>query len=84
MASIITGIGIGLAGAVVLALLWLMVYRKRAQAQLAEARRESGRIIEDAKKSASARVKEAELEAKETLLQMRSEFDKQASSVATS
>ena len=78
MASIITGIGIGLAGAVVLALLWSMVYRKRAEAQLAEARRESGRIIEDAKKSASASVKEAELEAKEKLLQMRSEFDKQA------
>ena len=78
MASIVTGIGIGLAGAVVLALLWSMVYRKRAEAQLAETRRESGRIIEDAKKSASARVKEAELEAKETLLQMRSEFDKQA------
>ncbi|MGZ8853996.1 MAG: ribonuclease Y [Thermoanaerobaculia bacterium] len=78
MASIITGIGIGLAGAVVLALLWSMVYRKRAEAQVAEARREAGRIIEDAKKSASARVKEAELEAKENLLQMRSEFDKQA------
>ena len=78
MAAIITGIGIGLAGAVVLALLWSMVYRKRAEAQLAEARRESGRILEDAKKSASARVKEAELEAKEKLLQMRSEFDKQA------
>jgi ribonucrease Y len=78
LASIITGIGIGLAGAVVLALLWSMVYRKRAEAQLAEARRESGRIIEDATKSASARVKEAELEAKEKLLQMRSEFDKQA------
>jgi ribonuclease Y len=78
LASIITGIGIGLAGAVVLALLWSMVYRKRAEAQLAEARRESGRIIEDAKKSASASVKEAELEAKEKLLQMRSEFDKQA------
>jgi ribonuclease Y len=78
LAAIITGIGIGLAGAVVLALLWSIVYRKRAEAQLAEARRESGRIIEDATKSVSARVKEAELEAKEKLLQMRSEFDKQA------
>ena len=76
--QIIIAVAIGIAGAVVLALLWAMVYRKRAEAQLAEARREAGRIVEDAKKSADARVKEANLEAKEKLLQMRSEFDKQA------
>ena len=32
MVPIITGIAIGIAGAVVLALLWAMVYRKRAEA----------------------------------------------------
>ena len=78
MVPIVTGIAIGIAGAVVLALLWAMVYRKRAEAQVAEARREAGRIVDDAKKSADASVKEANLEAKEKLLQMRSEFDKQA------
>ena len=78
MVPIVTGIAIGIAGAVVLALLWAMVYRKRAEAQVAEARREAGRIVDDAKKSADAYVKEANLEAKEKLLAMRSEFDKQA------
>ncbi|HKO57616.1 MAG TPA: ribonuclease Y [Thermoanaerobaculia bacterium] len=69
---------IGLAGAVVLALVWRAVSRKSAQAQLDEARRSAERIIEDARKSAESRVKEADLEAKEKLLQMRSDFDRQA------
>ena len=76
LVTIVTGIAIGIAGAVVLALLWAMVYRKRAEAQVAEARREAGRIVDDAKKSADASVKEANLEAEEKLLAVRSEFDK--------
>ncbi len=76
--NILISVAIGVAGAVVLALLWAMVYRKRAAAQLEEARRTGERIVDDAQKSAAARVKEADLEAKENLLQMRSEFDKQA------
>ena len=76
--QILIAIGVGLALAVVLALVWGAIYRKRAEAQLAEARQNAERIVEDAKKQASSRVKEADLEAKEKLLQMRSEFDKQA------
>ena len=76
--QIAIAIGVGLALAVVLALIWGAIYRKRAEAQLADARRAGERIIEDAKKEATSRVKEADLEAKEKLLQMRSEFDKQA------
>jgi ribonuclease Y len=76
--DILISLAIGLTGAVVLALLWAMVYRKRAAAQLQDARRESERVLADATKSAAARVKEADLEAKEKLLQMRTEFDKQA------
>ncbi|HEY6844105.1 MAG TPA: ribonuclease Y [Thermoanaerobaculia bacterium] len=72
---IITG---ALIGAVVLAALWRIVYRKRAEAQLEEARRNAERIIDDARKAAEAKVKEADLEAKEKLLQMRSDFDRQA------
>jgi ribonuclease Y len=71
-------VAIGVVGAVVLALIWGMVYRKRAAAQVEEARRSAERIVEDANKSAQSRAKEAELEAKEKLLLMRSEFDKQA------
>jgi len=69
---------IGVTGAIVLAALWAMVYRKRAQAQLEEARKTGDRILDDARKAADARVKEAELEAKEKQLQMRSDFDRQA------
>lgn len=76
--QVLIAIGVGIAVAVVLALIWAAVSRKRAQAQAEEAHKAADRLIEDAKKQASARVKEADLEAKETLLQMRSEFDKQA------
>jgi len=76
--QVLIAVAVGIAGAVVLALVWSAVYRKRAQAQLEEARKASERIIEDARKQASARVKEADLEAKEKLLQMRSDFDKNA------
>ena len=76
--DILVSVAIGVVGAVILALLWAMVYRKRAEAQVAEARQSAERIVEDARKAADARTKEANLEAKEKLLQMRSEFDKQA------
>ncbi|MGZ4810806.1 MAG: Rnase Y domain-containing protein, partial [Thermoanaerobaculia bacterium] len=46
-----------------------MVSRKRAEAQVAEAKRTADRVVEDANKSAAARLKEADLEAKEKLLQ---------------
>src|SRR5204862_2929997 len=73
---IAAGVGIGVA--VVLALIWSAVSRRRVQAQLAEAKAAGERIIEDAKKQAGSRVKEADLEAKEKLLQMRSDFDRNA------
>jgi len=76
---ILIGIVAGvIAGAVVAALLWAAVYRKRGEAQVQEARRNADRIVEDARKQSEARVKEADLEAKEKLLQMRSDFDRKA------
>jgi ribonuclease Y len=69
---------IGLAGAVVIGALWGAVSRKRAAAQLEEAKRNADRIVEDARKGAEARLKEADLEVKEKLLQMRSDFDRKA------
>ncbi|HJQ35995.1 MAG TPA: ribonuclease Y [Thermoanaerobaculia bacterium] len=76
--QVLIAVAVGIAGAVVLALIWSAVSRKRAQAQLDEARQSGERIVEDAKKQAAARVKEADLEAKEKLLQMRSDFDRNA------
>ena len=76
--TILIAVLIGVAGAVILGALWGVVYRKRAEVQLAEARRTAERILEDARKSAESKVKEADLEAKEKLLSMRSEFDRQS------
>jgi ribonucrease Y len=76
--QVVIAIGVGIVLAVVLALSWAAIYRKRAQAQVEEAKASADRIVNDATKQAASRVKEAELEAKEKLLQMRSEFDKQA------
>ena len=78
MNSVLIAVLIGVAGAVVIGLLWGTVFRKRAAVQLDEARRNAERIVEDARKGAEARLKEAELEAKEKLLQMRSDFDRKA------
>lgn len=77
--TIVLAIVAGLiAGAIAAALMWGVVYRKRGEAQLEEARKGSERIVADARKAAEARAKEAELEAKEKLLQMRADFDRQA------
>jgi ribonucrease Y len=76
--QVLIAVGVGIVLAIALALIWATVSRKRAEAQQEEARRTAERIINDANKQAASRVKEADLEAKEKLLQMRSEFDKQA------
>ena len=55
--QVLIAIGVGLALAVVLALIWGAVYRKRAEEQLAETRKNADRILEDANKQAAARVK---------------------------
>ena len=78
----ITDIGIAVAGAVVgafiLVALWRVVYRKRAEAHVVEAQRNADRVLDDARKAAEAKLKEADLEVKEKLLLMRSDFDRQA------
>ncbi|MEO6260392.1 MAG: ribonuclease Y [Thermoanaerobaculia bacterium] len=76
--TVLIAVLIGVAGAVILGALWGVVNRKRAEVQLAEAKRSAERIVEDARKSAESKVKEADLEAKEKLLSMRSEFDRQS------
>ncbi|MDP9194566.1 MAG: ribonuclease Y [Acidobacteriota bacterium] len=71
-------VGVGIVLAVVLALVWAAISRKRTTAQAEESRLAAERILEDARKQAAARVKEAELEAKEKFLQMRSDFDRKS------
>ena len=78
MAQIAIAVVIGVVGALALAWLWRVVYFKRAQAILDEAKRNGDRLTEDARKQAESRTKEADLEAKEKRLQMQSDFDRQA------
>ncbi len=79
LTTILIGVVAGvIAGAITAALAWGAVYRKRGEAQLDEARRSAERMVDDARKQSEARVKEADLEAKEKLLQMRSDFDRKA------
>ncbi len=78
MNEILIAVLIGVAGAVVIGLLWGTVSRKRAAVQLEEANRNAARIVEDARKSAESKLKETDLEVKEKLLQMRSDFDRKA------
>lgn len=78
LSQVLIAIGVGIVLAVVLALVWAAISRKRTAAQAEESRQTAERILEDARKQAAARVKEADLEAKEKLLQMRSDFDKKS------
>jgi ribonuclease Y len=78
LVQVLIAVGAGIVLAVALALVWATINRKRVNAQLDEAKASADRLIEDAKKQAASHVKEADLEAKEKLLQMRSDFDKQA------
>jgi len=76
--SIAFAIGGAVLGAAVLVALWIVVYRKRAEVQLDEARKSADRLIADARKAAESKLKETDLEVKEKLLLMRSDFDRQA------
>jgi ribonuclease Y len=76
--EILIAAGVGIVLAVILALVWAAISRKRTTAQAEESRLAAERILEDARKQAAARVKEADLEAKEKLLQMRSDFDRKS------
>ena len=76
--AILIGVVGAIVGAVILAALWNVVYGKRAEAHIGEARRNADRILDDARKAAESKLKEADLEAKEKLLQMRGDFDRQA------
>jgi len=76
--TILIAVIAGLVVAAVTTFLLNTVYRRRAEVQFTEAKRNADRIVEDARKAAEAKVREADLEAKEKLLQMRSDFDRQA------
>jgi ribonuclease Y len=69
-------VGVGAAGLTAAVLSFL--FKRRTAGILRNARKESERLLDEARRQADARRREAEIEAREKVLAARSEFDKQA------
>jgi ribonuclease Y len=76
--TLLVALVVGIAAAVLATVIFAVLVRKRTAGIRNAARREAERLLEDAKRQADARRREAEIEAKEKVLAARSEFDKQA------
>ena len=61
--------------AVVVPLVWWLVLRKEGRRLLSQAHLEAEKIVEDAKRQGETRLREADVVAKEKLLQARTEFE---------
>ncbi|HWC65206.1 MAG TPA: ribonuclease Y [Thermoanaerobaculia bacterium] len=68
----------GIAAAIVATVVFSLVVSRRTSGIRNAARREAERLLEDAKRQAEAKRREADIEAKEKILASRAEFDKQA------
>jgi ribonucrease Y len=67
----------GLFGGVVLAWVFVWIRTKQTQGQLEAAKQSAGKIIEEAKKDAAGIRKEAEIQAKDSVLKEKFEFEKE-------
>jgi ribonucrease Y len=68
---------VGLVGGIVATMAVVWGRSKRAGAETAAAKNSASRIIEEAKKDAAAVKKEAELQAKDSVLKERAEFERE-------
>ena len=75
-ASLLVGI-VGLVGGILLAMAVVWVRDKKGKAETETAKNTAARIIEEAKKDATAIKKEAELHAKDSVFKERAEFEKE-------
>ena len=75
-ASLLVGI-VGLVGGILLAMAVAWVRDKKAKAETETAKNTAARILEEAKKDATAIKKEAELHAKDSVLKERAELEKE-------
>jgi len=75
-ASLLVGI-VGLVGGILLALAVVWVRDKKGKAETETAKNTAARILEEAKKDATAIKKEAELHAKDSVLKERAELEKE-------
>jgi ribonuclease Y len=62
-------------GAVLVPLVWWFALRREGHRLLAQARLDAAKVVEDAERQGETRMREAEIAAKEKLLQARSEFE---------
>ena len=69
-------IGVAVAVAVGVPMLWWLLGRNARQRALVEAKRQSERLLEEARRERDTKLREAEVLAKERLLQARAEFEK--------
>jgi ribonuclease Y len=67
----------GLAAGIVLAVVFAWVRSKQTQGQLKVAKQAAARVIEESKKDALAIRKEAEIQAKDTILREKAEFERE-------
>ena len=75
-ASLLVGI-VGLVGGILLAMAVVWVRDKKGKAETETAKNTAARILEEAKKDATASKKEAELHAKDSVLKERAELEKE-------
>jgi ribonuclease Y len=62
-------------GAVIVPLVWWVALRREGTRVLAQSRHDAAKMIEDAERQGETRLREADIAAKEKLLQARSEFE---------
>ena len=70
--TLLVALVVGIAAAVLATVIFAVLVRKRTAGIRNAARREAERLLEDAKRQADARRREAEIEAKEKVLAARS------------
>ncbi|HEX2252496.1 MAG TPA: ribonuclease Y [Thermoanaerobaculia bacterium] len=77
--EILVALAAGAGAALVLLAGWLLFLRRAGRRIVAQARRQAARVLEEADQKSDARLREAEVAAREKLLQARSEFESASS-----
>ena len=74
--ALATPIAVGVGILVAVLLLWWLVLRRQAKRITARARRQAAKILEESERDRDSRLREADILAKEKLLQARTEFER--------
>ncbi len=74
--ALATPIAVGVGILVLVLLLWWLVLRRQAKRITARARRQAAKILEESERDRDSKLREADILAKEKLLQARTEFER--------